>query len=101
MTQDELIVFIDKWIRNSAVDAFTNMRLNTILKQLTTGSGVVVFDSYESFETLYTTFPDQQFVAIVTLDEKYGNDGVEYKYIPGLGVMLAGLELVEPIEDGN
>lgn len=30
-TQDSLIKFINKWIRNSAVDAFTNLRLNTAL----------------------------------------------------------------------
>lgn len=30
-TQDSLVKFINKWIRNSAVDAFTNLRLNTAL----------------------------------------------------------------------
>jgi lysophospholipase L1-like esterase len=30
-TKDSLIQFINKWIRNSAVDAFTNLRLNTAL----------------------------------------------------------------------
>jgi len=30
-TKDSLVKFINKWIRNSAVDAFTNLRLNTAL----------------------------------------------------------------------
>lgn len=98
MTNEELIAFIEANIRNSAVDAFYGNKLQTVLLNMAKGSSAATLATYTDFETLYTAFPTQQFVAIVTEDDKYGNDGVEYKYIPGLGVMLAGLELIEPIE---
>lgn len=30
----ELIAYIDEYVRNSAIDSFQNLRMNTILKQL-------------------------------------------------------------------
>ena len=98
MNNEELISFIETYVRNSPTDSFTNLRLNAILKNLAQGSSVTVLETYTDFELLYTLAPTKQFVAIVTEDDKYGNDGVEYKFIPGLVVMLAGLELIEPIE---
>ena len=49
MTPTESKAFINQWIRNSAVDAFTNSRLNTILLQLVTGGITDTFDNLAAF----------------------------------------------------
>lgn len=54
MTNTELDTFIDRWISNSAVGAFTNRRLNTVLKQLVTGGVTDTFDSIADFRQAIT-----------------------------------------------
>lgn len=49
MTPTESKAFINQWVRNSAVDAFTNLRLNTILLQLVTGGITDTFDNLAAF----------------------------------------------------
>lgn len=51
MTQEQLISFIDTYIRNSAYEAFTNLRLNTALRSLATGGITNTYETYAEFES--------------------------------------------------
>lgn len=51
MTPDELESFANTWIRNSANDAFTNLRLNTVILNLIRSGVTDTFDNYASFRT--------------------------------------------------
>lgn len=49
MTPAELDAFIDRWM-NSAIDAFTNRRIITVLKNLSTSGITDTFATYDQFE---------------------------------------------------
>lgn len=50
MNNEELISFIDEYIRNSSIHAFQNLRLNTILKNLVTSGVTDSFDNLNAFK---------------------------------------------------
>src|SRR5689334_11631581 len=67
-TTDSLERFINKWIRNSAVEAFQNLRLNTALIGMTK-----FIDSAYGGQVKTFTAPNDTTVRIITL----GNDTLD------------------------
>ncbi|WP_276483550.1 hypothetical protein [Paraflavitalea pollutisoli] len=88
MTQQEAIQITQQYIRNSAVDAFTNVRLNSVLLFLLAGGGVAPeFATGEDFQTAITDNPDAPLLAYIAQDDIYAFDtDVVLMYVPGEGV---------------
>lgn len=94
MTRAEAQYILDTYIRNSAVDAFTNLRLNSVLNLLMNGSISVLYSTFTEFEAAYTASPDAQISAFVEDVGEYGFYDVQLIYFPGVGVSVAGLQLI-------
>jgi len=86
MTKEELISFINTYVRNSAIDAFTNDRLNTILLGLAIGGVTDHFDTYAEFKTAIATGrtagQDWYIKALIVNDERTGGKNFIYEYFP-------------------
>ena|SRR6186713_2256001 len=94
MTQAEVIAFIDAYFRNSAIDGFQSNRMNTVLKELAGGSVPGSYSTFADFETAYTTNPNSPIQAFVSDVSEYGFNDVVLQYLPGVGVSVAGLQLI-------
>lgn len=94
MTPEELQSFIDKYF-GSAVDAFTNARMRTVLLMLSTGSLVSTVATGEEFEQLITDNPDLPIMAYVANDTVYTKDrDVVLWRIPGRGVGQVAIDFI-------
>lgn len=94
MTNDEQIAFINQYF-GSAVDAFTNARMKTILLALSSGSIVASFATGAEFEQAITDSPDMALLAYVADDPVYtgGADVVLWR-IPGRGVGQLAIDFI-------
>jgi len=97
LTKEELISKINTYVRNSAVDSYTNDRLNSILLALAGGASNEVFQTYTDFRAAYQADTTKSLKGFIISDDVYFNNEVVYEFIPEVGVMLGGLELIEPI----
>lgn len=94
MTRAKLISMINSYVRNSAVDSYTNLRLNAILLAIT-GSGVsAVYDTFDEFQAAYESDTATGLKAFVADAAEYGFQDVILEYLPGVGVMVGGLQLI-------
>ena len=86
MTNEELQIFINTWVRNSAVDAFTNLRLNTVLLQLVTGGITDTFDTYDDMKArIASNKADDRdwYMRAVVLTSPVGDNRI-FEYLPAL-----------------
>lgn len=88
MNQQQAIQTTNQYIRNSAVDAFTNVRLNSILLFLLAGGAVAPeFSTGIDFQASVEGNPDAPLLAYVADDGVYTFDtDVVLLYVPGRGV---------------
>lgn len=96
MTREQIDAFIDRWM-NTAVNGFNNGHMETVLKALLNSGVTGAYVTYTEFRAAYEADPTTGLRVFVAEDDEFGNDEVIYEYIPGVGVMLAGLELVEDL----
>lgn len=95
MTKQELISFIDAFVRNSANDSFTGLRLNTILKNVVAGGIADDYASGEEFEQAIADNPDSPMLGYVEFDDVYTKDqDVVLLRIPGKGVAQVVVDFV-------
>lgn len=94
MTPEELDQFIDRWF-GSAVDAFTNARMKTVLLMLSTGSLVSTVATGIEFQQLIMDNPDLPIMAYVANDTIYtkSQDVVLWR-IPGRGVGQVAIDFI-------
>lgn len=94
MTKEQLITNINRYVRNSAVDSYTDLRLNSILLAIVGGGVSGYYATFEEFQAAYEASPDEALTAFVSDVSAYGFNDVDLKYIPGVGVSVAGLQLI-------
>lgn len=95
MTNTELIAFINRWVRNSAIDAFTNERLNTVLQALINGALTNNYATYEDFAAAVTASPDAILIGFVAQDDELtGDENVVLMRVPGVGTGQLAFDLL-------
>lgn len=95
MTNAELISFINTWIRNGAVDAFTNLRLNTVLLAIVNGGMTNTYATYEDFQAAVIASPDAILIGFVAQDDTLtGDDNVVLMRVPGVGTGQLAFDLL-------
>jgi len=86
-TRDELIAITKTFITKSAVDAFTNNRLNTVLLGLLSAGVMPSYATAEDFDEAMAAYPDLPMMAYVENDTVYTKDTqVVLMFVPGKGV---------------
>lgn len=95
MTNAELISFINQWVRNSAIDAFNDTRLNTVLLALVNGALTNNYATYEDFAAAVTASPDAILIGFVTEDDELtGDENVVLMRVPGVGIGQLAFDLL-------
>lgn len=90
MTPAELDAFIDAYIRNSAITAFTDLRLNTILHALVTGGITDSFDTYDLFKAAIAANKvagEDYFMRAFVKSSREGQDNI-FEYIPSQNFIM-------------
>ena len=98
-----IIQLIDKWVRNYAIDAFHNLRLNQILKRLTAladaasgggGTGTFVIeltsaDFINATDCPLITLVGKEFALFYDEGQRHlHQDAMEWEYLPGGGFKI-------------
>lgn len=87
MTPEEQKQYINTWVRNSAVDAFTNLRLNTILLALLASGVPGKYATSADFDAAIAANPDATIIGFLAQDDEYtGEEDVILMRIPGRGI---------------
>lgn len=95
MTNAELISFINQWVRNSAIDAFNDTRLNTVLLALVNGALTNNYATYEDFAAAITASPDAILIGFVAEDDELtGDENVVLMRVPGVGIGQLAFDLL-------
>jgi hypothetical protein len=94
MSPEELTAFINTYF-GSAVDAFTNARMKTVLLMLSTGSLVSTVETGVQFQQMIEDNPDLPIMAYVANDTVYTKDkDVVLWRIPGRGVGQVAIDFI-------
>lgn len=95
MNKEQVISSIESYVRNSAIDAFTNLRLNSIQLTLANGGVLAVFDTGEQFQQAVVDNPDTPIMGYVAQDNVYTFDeDVVLMRVPGRGVGQIAIEFL-------
>lgn len=95
MTREEIIAKINSKVRNSAIDAFTDLQLNTILLAITKGSVVASVEEGTEFQQMIIDNPDIPIMAYVSDDTVYTKDkDVVLWRIPGRGIGQVAIDFI-------
>lgn len=83
MTNEELKAFIDAYVRNSAIEAFRDLRLNTVLNALLTGGVTDSFETYADFKEAIEENKAERnyYMRAFVKRSPAGNDRI-FEYIP-------------------
>lgn len=86
MTPAELQIFINRYF-NTAVNAFNNDRMITVLLALLSAGVTAAYDTAEEFQAAVAANPDISMMAFVAQDNIYtGDEDVVLINVPGQGV---------------
>lgn len=95
MTKEELIQQIEAYVRNSAVDSYTNLRLQSILLALTKGSIVSTMETSAEFDEAIADNPTTPIMAYLADDPTYtGASDVVLWRIPGRGIGQLAIDFI-------
>ena len=87
MTKEQAIAIINTRVKNSAVDAFTNASLNSVLLYLVSGGITTAYNTVEEFQAAIAATPDTIMMAFIAQDNVYtGDEDVVLINVPGQGV---------------
>lgn len=94
MTPTQIESFINTYM-GSAVDAFTNARMKTILLALMSASVTNAYTTAEEFQAAITANPDISIMAFVAQDDIYtGDEDVVLLHVPGRGVGQVAVDFI-------
>lgn len=83
MTREELISKITAYVRNSAIDSFTDLRLQSILLAIVGGGVSAVYETSADFDVAIAANPDEYQKAYLVKGYE-GDRDVIYEYFPAV-----------------
>lgn len=94
MTPTELNAFIERYM-GSAVDAFTNARMKTVLLSLLSAGVTNAYATSEDFQAAIIANPDISIMAYIAQDNVYtGDQDVVLLHVPGRGVGQVAVDFI-------